>query len=323
MSKLPLTLACWDYDRVKPLMLKQVEPEGIALNLLPYAPDDSVWRMVRGQEYDASEMTMGTYVLLRSLGQAPYIAIPVFLARFFPHSGIFVNTKANIHEPADLRGKKVGAPQYQMTTAVWTKGILQHDYGVMPETINWYLGRAEVGLDLPPNIKWQLIPQGTGKMLADLLIEGELDALFMPRVPPKFKNGPPHIKQLFANPRQLEIEYYKRTGIFPIMHCVVIKESLYRENPWIAFSLYRAFCKARDICYEDLDQTLEGLKYMVPWLDMHMNDVRQILGKDFWPYGIKANRKVLETFIEYMLEQHLIKKKLSVEELFCETTLDT
>ena len=153
MSALPLTLACLDYDRVKPLMLKQVEPAGIDLNILSYSPDDSVWPMVRYQEFDASEMTLATYTILRTRGEAPYIGIPVFLSRAFPHGGIFVHEKAGIQKPQDLKGKRVASGQFQMSIAVWARGILQHDYGVDPKEIHWHTGRAEVGLALPPEIR--------------------------------------------------------------------------------------------------------------------------------------------------------------------------
>ena len=320
MSKLRLTLACLDYDRVKPLMTKAVEPAGIDLNVLPYSPDDSVWPMVRYQEFDASEMTLATYTMLQSKGEAPYIAIPVFLARTFPHSGIFVNTKAGIKEPKDLEGKKVASGQFQMSIAVWARGILQHDYGVDPKTIEWYTGRAEVGLTLPPEMKVTLFPPG--KMLADRLEDGEIDALIAPRVPPKFRKEHSHVKRLFPNPKEVELEYYKRTKIFPILHMVVIKEPVYEQHPWVASSLFRAFVKAKEICYQELSDTMEGLRYTVPWLDSYMEEVWKVMGQDFWPYGLKANRHVLKTYIQYLYEQHLIDRVIPAEELFAKNALD-
>lgn len=320
MSKLRLTLACLDYDRVKPLMTKAVEPAGIDLNLLPYSPDDSVWPMVRYQEFDASEMTLATYTMLLARKQAPFIAIPVFLARTFPHGGIFVNTKSGIKEPKDLEGKKVASGQFQMSIAVWARGILQHDYGVDLKTIEWYTGRAEVGLDLPPEMKVILFPPG--KTLADRLEDGEIDALIAPRVPPKFRMGHPHVRRLFPTPKAVELEYYKRTKIFPILHLVVIKASIYEEHPWVASSLYRAFLKAKELCYQDLSDTMEGLRYTVPWLDVYMEEIWELMGQDFWPYGLKANRHVLETYMQYLYEQSLIDRIISLEELFAKNALE-
>ncbi|MBI3988349.1 MAG: ABC transporter substrate-binding protein [candidate division NC10 bacterium] len=320
MAKLRLTLACLDYDRVKPLMLKVVEPAGIDLNILPYTPDDSVWPMVRFQEFDASEMTLATYTMLQAKGEAPYIAIPVFLARVFPHGGIFVNTKSGIEKPKDLEGKRVASGQYQMSIAVWARGILKQDYGVDLKAIDWYTARAEVGLDLPKEIKVTLFPPG--KMLPDRLEDGEIDALIAPRVPPKFRDQHPHVKRLFANPREVELEYYRRTGIFPILHMIVIKESVYEQYPWVASSLYRAFVKAKEVCYQDLKETMEALKYTVPWLDSYMDNLWKEMGQDFWPYGLKVNRHVIETYIHYLYEQHLVDRKLSPEELFAPNALD-
>jgi len=304
VSKLPLTLACLDYDRVKPLMLRQVEPAGIDLNILPYSPDDSVWPMVRYGEFDASEMTLATYAILRTRGEAPYIAIPVFVSRAFPHGAIFVHTKADIHQPQDLKGKRIGSGQFQMSIAVWARGILQHDYGVDPREVHWYTGRAEVGLNLPPDFKATLFPPG--KMLADRLEEGELDALI----------------RLFPDPKAIELEYFQRTRIFPMLHLIVIKQEVYDKHPWVASSLYRAFVQAKEICYRDLSETMERLRYTVPWLDSHVEDLWRTMGQDFWPYGLKANTHALETYIQYLSEQHLIDRKPAFEELFARNALD-
>ncbi len=320
MSKLPLTLACLDYDRVKPLMLRTVEPAGIDLNVLPYSPDDSVWPMVRYQEFDASEMTLGTYTVLRTRGEAPYIAIPVFLSRGFPHGAIFVHKKADIHQPQDLKGKRVGSGQFQMSIAVWARGILQHEYGVDPREVHWYTGRAEVGLDLSPEMRVTLFPPG--KMLPDRLEDGEIDALIAPTIPPKFRGDHPHVRRLFPDPKAVELEYYQRTRIFPILHLVVIKQEIYDKHPWVASSLYRAFVQAKEICYRDLSDTLERLRYTVPWLDTHVEELWKIMGQDFWPYGLKANQHVLETYVQYLSEQHLIGRKPAFEELFARNALD-
>jgi 4,5-dihydroxyphthalate decarboxylase len=320
MAKLRLTLACLDYDRVKPLMLKEVKPAGIDLNILPYSPDDSVWPMVRYQEFDASEMTLATYTILRVRGEAPYIAIPVFLARAFPHGGIFVHERAGIQQPRDLRGKRVASGQFQMSIAVWARAILQHEYGVDPKEIHWHTGRAEVGLKLPPEMQVTLLPPG--KMLADRLEDGEIDALIGPTVPPKFRGGHPHVRRLFPNPREVEREYFHRTRIFPILHTVVIKEAVYDKHPWVASSLYRAFVQAKETCYRDLSDTMERLRYTVPWLDFHVEDLWRTMGQDFWPYGLKSNRHVLETYIQYLYEQHLLDRRPAVEELFAPNALD-
>ena len=320
MSKLALTIACLDYDRVKPLMTRAVVPAGIDLNILPYSADYSVWPMIRHQEFDVSEMTLASYTVLCARGEAPFVGIPVFLARTFTHAGLFVNTKSGIRQPSDLHGKRVASGQYLMTFASWMRGILQNDYGVDLSKIDWRTGRPEAPLNLPPQMKVSLLPEG--KMLPDRLEAGEIDALIHPRIPDKFRNHD-FIKPMFPNARQLEVEYFQKTGVFPILHLVVIKRELYEKHPWVASSLMRAFVQARDICYRDLAETLEGIRYTVPWLDAHVQDVRQQLGgADFWPYGLKRNRQTLEMYVRYMQQQHFIEGPIAVEELFAANALE-
>lgn len=320
MSKLNLTLACLDSDRVKPLMTNAVEPAGINLNILSYSPDRSVWAMVQHQEFDASEMTLAIYARLRAKGQTPYIAIPVFLARTFPHGGIFVNNKTGIKEPKGLEGKKVACGQFQMTMAVWARGILQQEYGVDLKTINWYTRETEIGFDPPAEFNITVFPPG--KMLPDRLTDGEIDALILPRVPPQFRMGHPRITRLFPNYKDVEFDYFKRTKIFPILHTVVVKEKIYEQHPWVASSLFRAFVEAKEICYRDLSETMEGGRYTVPWLESYVEEIWKTMGKDFWPYGLQANHHALETYIRYLYEQHLIERPIPIEELFASNTVD-
>ena len=311
--RLRLTMACLDYDRVKPLMTGQVKPDGIDLNILTLPADYSVWPMIRHQEFDVSEMTLASYTVLRARGDAPYIGIPAFLARTFVHAGLFVNAKSGIREPKDLHGKRVASGQYLMTFAGWVRGILQNEYGVDLSKIDWRTGRPEAELRLPGEMRVSLLPDGPP--LPDRLEAGEIDALIAPRIPAKFR-AHPHVRPMFPDARAVELEYFKKTGVFPILHLVVIKESIYREHPWVASSLMRAFNEAKDVCYKDLAETLEGTKYTVPWLDSHLTDVRAQLGEDFWPYGVKRNRAALETYGRYLHQQHFVERPVAAEELF-------
>ncbi|MGH7890383.1 MAG: ABC transporter substrate-binding protein, partial [Thermodesulfobacteriota bacterium] len=295
MSKLKLTLACLDSDRVKPLMTKAVEPVGIELNVLPYSPDRSVWAMVKRQEFDVSEMTLAIYARLCASGQTPYIAIPVFLARTFPHGGIFVNKKAGIKEPKDLEGKKVACGQFQMTVAVWARGVLQEKYGVDLKAINWHTRENEIIFE--PPAEFNITVLSPGKALPDRLADGDIDALILPRVAPQFRVEHPHVMRLFPNYDDVELDYFTRTKIFPILHTVVIHEKIYDRHPWVASSLFRAFVEAKEICYRDLGETMEGSLYTVPWLERYIEKIWKTMGKDFWPYGLHANRHVLETYI--------------------------
>ncbi len=320
MSRLRLTLACLDYDRVKPLMTRAVEPAGIDLNILTYSADYSVWPMIRHQEFDVSEMTLGSYTVLRAMGDAPYTAIPVFLARTFVHAGLFVNANSGIRQPKDLEGKRVASGQYLMSFAVWVRGMLQHEHGVDLKSIEWRTARPEAAYGLPSTMKISLLPEG--KLLPDRLEAGEFDALIAPRIPPKFRGSHPTVRPLFADAFEVERAYYKRTGIFPILHVVVIKNSILAEHPWVASSLYRAFCDAKDVCYRDLAETLEGTRYTMPWLDNHTQHVREIMGDDFWPYGLKRNRATIDAYIQYLSEQHLLDRTISADDLFAPNTLD-
>lgn len=319
MSKLHLTMACLDYDRVKSLMTRAVEPDGIDLNILTLSADYSVWPMIRHQEFDVSEMTLASYIVLRARGEAPFIGIPAFLARTFVHAGLFVNTKSGIREPKDLHGKRVACGQYLMTFAGWMRGILQNEYGVDLSRIDWRTGRPEAELHLPPQMKVSLLPDG--KPLPDRLEAGEIDALIHPRIPEKFR-AHPHIKPMFADSRAVELEYFHKTGVFPILHLVVIKESIYHDHQWVASSLLRAFQQAKEICYRDLAETLEGVRYTIPWLDSHLSEVRQQLGADFWPYGLKRNRQTLDTYIRYLHQQHFLSNPIPAEELFAPNALE-
>jgi 4,5-dihydroxyphthalate decarboxylase len=320
MSKLRITLACLETDRVKPLMSRAVEPAGIDLNILPYSPDQSVWAMVRHQEFDAAEMTLAVYCRLRAAGNAPFIAIPVFLARTFPHGGIFVNAKAGIKEPKDLEGKRVACGQFQMTMAVWARGILQQDCGVDLGTFEWCTREAETGFEAPAGIKLKVFPPG--KTLPDRLADGEIDALILPRVPPQFRMGHSRVVRLFPDYQGAELDYFKRTKIFPILHTLVIKQELYKRQPWVASSLFRAFEAAKQRCYADLHETMEGGRYAVPWLEAHLEEIWRTMGEDFWPYGLEPNRHVLETYLGYLHQQRLIDKPLPVEELFAPNAQD-
>ena len=320
MSKLNLTLACLDSDRVKPLITKSVEPTGIDLNVLPYSPDRSVWAMVQHQEFDVSEMTLAIYARLRAKGQTPYIAIPVFLARTFPHGGIFVNKKSEIAKPKDLEGKKVACGQFQMTMAVWARGVLRQQYGVDLKTINWHTREPEIELEPPRQFNISVF--STGKSLPDRLVDGEVDALILPRVPPQFRSDHPHVNRLFHDYKAVELDYFIKTKIFPILHTLVIHERIYEQHPWVASSLFRAFVDAKEICYRNLSETMEGGRYMLPWLESYMEEIWEIMGEDFWPYGLEANRHALETYMRYLHEQHLTERHIPIEELFAPNTID-
>jgi len=318
MTRLPISLSCLDYDRVRALETGDVEPAGIDLTFVRNPPDESIWRMAEHGEFDAAEMTFATYLRLHAEG-ADLTALPVFLVRCFPHGGIFVSRASAIREPRDLEGRRVGLGEYRMSIAVWARGILHADYGLDLESVEWCTARPEPDLD-PGAMRVSLLPEGPP--LAERLQTGEIDALIVPRVPPAFRGATTAVTRLFPDPREVEREYFARTGIFPVLHLVVLRRSLHLEHPWVASSLYRAFTAAKDACYRELEQTMEGLRVTAPWFEHHLDDVRSLMSADYWAYGLEANRQALETFCRYAHEQHVISRPAALHELFAANAED-
>jgi 4,5-dihydroxyphthalate decarboxylase len=317
-----LTLACWDYDRTRALMDGSVAPDGIELVYLNQPVEETFFRMLRYREYDCSEMSLSSYVASLNSDNPPFIAIPAFPSRFFRHSCIFISAKSGIRQPADLKGKRIGVPEYQMTAPVWIRGILSDDYGVKITEVEHFSGGEEepgrdekLKLNLPSTIRLKPIPGD--KTLSRMLADGELDALVTARAPSTF---PEKAHRLFPNYREVEKEYYRRTKLFPIMHTVVIRRDVYTANPWVAQSLAKAFTEAKARAQKLYDQTA-ALPAMVPWLVAELEEARAEMGPDWWPYGLEPNRKVLETFLRYHHEQGLSKRRFTPEELFARETL--
>jgi 4,5-dihydroxyphthalate decarboxylase len=323
---LNLSFACPPYDRILPLIYGGAIPKGIHLNYLPMDVEEIFWRQLRNQEFDISESSFSSYVMLRSRGDDRFIAIPVFTSRVFRHSNIIVNTHKGIKTPEDLKGKIVGLPEYQITAVVWLRGILQDEYGVFPRDVHWRSGGQEtpgrkekIKLKLPPDIDQQPIPEG--KNLSQMLDDGELDAMISAREPLCFVNGSPNVAQIFENPRQVEEDYYRKTRIFPIMHTVILKRSIYERNPWIAVNLYKAFCEAKDLVLYNYSHK-EALFLTLPWYHDVIQRTRELIDEDWWPYGVGKNRHILDTFLRYHHEQGLSDRLMTVEDLFAPETLD-
>lgn len=327
VSKLKLTLACWSYDRTRALLDDRVRPDGIDLTYLALPVEETFFRMLRHREFDAAEMSLSSYVVSLSRAEAAFIAIPVFPSRFFRHSCIFVNVASGIKEPNDLIGKNVGTPEYQMTAPVWIRGILSDHHGVPVNSVTYYTGGEEepgrpekLALDLPADIKVTRI--GPQQTLSSMLANGEIDALYTARTPSSFHDGHGPVKRLFEDFQTVEREYFRRTGIFPIMHTVVIRRDVYARNPWVAQSLAKAFVAAQQEAYADLSQTA-ALNAMLPWLVAHLEETRRDMGYDYWPYGFEKNRDTLATFLRYSHEQGLSKQRFEPEQLFAPETLES
>ena len=324
-THLKLTLACGDYDRTRPLMDGTVRPEGIDLIFLSLTPEEIFWRMLRHKEFHVSEMSFSSYVLNCSRGNTDFIAIPVFISRMFRHSCIYVSVSSGIEQPKDLVGKRVGIPEFQTTAAVWARGILHHEFAVSPDQMVWVTGGLEqpgreekISLSLPASIR--ISPAPPGKILSRMLEHGEIEALISPRPPSSFSEGSRNVKRLFGNYREVEIRYYQKTKLFPIMHVIVIRRDVYNSHPWVAQSLFKAFCLARDLSYRNLAEA-SALHCTLPFLMSEFETTRRLMGEDFWPYELEKNRGEIDTFIQYALEQGLIDKRIEPEGLFTENTL--
>ena len=325
--KLRLTFACWDYERTRALADGTVRPEGIDLTYLNLPVEETFFRMMRGQEFDASEMSLSSYTASLHAPDPKFIAIPVFPSRFFRHSCIFVNTGSGIRRPEDLKGKKVGVPEYQMTAPVWIRGILSDEHGVKVTDYEHYWGGEEepgridkLKIDVPASIR--IRPIGDTKTLSAMIASGELDAMVTARAPSTFYEHPEKVQRLFPDYVAAEKDYYRRTKIFPIMHTVVIRRDVYEKNRWVAQALYKALAASKAKAMEMYNQTA-AMPAMLPWSVAHVEEAKRELGNDWWPYGLDANRHVLDTFLRYHHEQGLSKRRLKPEDLFARETLES
>jgi len=310
MHKLELTLACGRYDRTQPLIDGRVQPLGVDLTFLPLRPGETFWRMLNHGEFDASEMSLSSYTILRSEGDTRFIAIPVFPSRIFRHSALYVRADSRIERAEDLKGKRVGVGDYQMTAAVWVRGFLTHEYGVRPEDIAWVTGQPVRAIKAPDGVRLEPLPVGT--TLEAMLGRGDIDALITVMIPEGLGKT---VRRLFRDSRRVEVEYYKKTGIFPIMHTVVLKTSLYEQKPWLAVSLYHAFCRARELAYQSTYDT-NALTVSLPWIIDEVESTRGIFGPQIWDYSIDGSLPTLNALVAYLDEQKLSRRRMSVDELF-------
>src|SRR5712691_3971302 len=317
VSKLRLTLACWNYDRTRALLEDRVQPDGIDLNYLNIPVEETFFRMLRHKEFDAAEMSLSSYVISMFQPDRPFIAIPVFPSRFFRHSCIYVNAASGITAPKDLIGKRVGTPEYQMTAGVWIRGILSDEYDVPVNSVVYVTGGEEqpgrpekLPLDLPPDIRVERI--GPGQTLSSMLARGDIDALYAARMPSTFRSGDGAVKRLFEDFPAIERGYFGRTGVFPIMHTVVVRRDVYERDRWVAQSLVKALTEAKRACAATIYNTA-ALAYMLPWMNDEIESVRRLMGEDWWPYGLEPNRKTLETFLRYAAAQGIATRPPTVE----------
>lgn len=321
-----LTLAIGDYDRTRALADGSVGVRGVELAVVNLHPGELFARVVRDREFEVAELSLSTYLNLRARGDDGLIAIPVFPSRMFRHGYVFVHAGAGIARPEDLVGRTIGTEQWQLTAGLWLRGILEDDHGVAPEAMTWVIGGQErpgsherAAVEVPAGVRVEQ-PAG-GRALGDLLADGDLDALIAPHIPTRFRERHPGIARLWPDYPAVEAEWYRRTRLFPIMHVVVIRADVAGRRPELAAALFEAFCAAKRLARERLRFT-GTLATMVPWLIADVEATEALFGDRWWPYGVEANRRELETAVRYAVRQRIAVRPLSIAELFGPETLD-
>jgi 4,5-dihydroxyphthalate decarboxylase len=326
MAKLNLSVAVRDYDRTRPLSDGLVQIDGVDPVFMALGPEEIFFRAFRHAEFDICELSLSSFTVKTAQGDCPYVGVPAFVSRTFRHTAFYVRTD-RIKNPADLKGKKIGVPEYQLTANVWARAILQDDHGVKPADIHWIrgglveAGRLEkITITLPKDVKLEDAP--AGRTLSSMLESGEIDGFIGPRVPTPFERGHPHVGWLFPDPVAAAKDYFKRTGIFPIMHLVGVRRALVEQHPWLPAAVFKAFERSKAMALESLSDT-SSTKVTLPFVEERLREARALMGADFWSYGVEANRKTLETFLRHHHAQGLSSRLLKVEDLFHPTTFET
>ena len=321
------TMACQAYDRMQPLRDGTVAVGGAAINFLDLPVEETFFRMLKYREFDIAELSLSSYVLTLA-GGSPFVAVPVFPSRAFRHSGVYVRADSPLTDPAELAGAVVGVPEYQITAVVWIRGILAEHHGLPVSSVRYRTGgldepgRVEkLALRLPPGV--EVAPIAPTETLSQLLLDGTLDAVYTARNPGPFNTpGGGGIRRLFPDPAGMEAAYHARTGVFPIMHTLVIRREVYDQHRWLARELVKACEVAKRIGLAGIGETA-ALRYALPWLWAEVERTRAAMGDDWWPYGLEANRATLTTFLRYSHEQGLADRRYEPEELFAPETLSS
>ncbi|MEA2639073.1 MAG: 4,5-dihydroxyphthalate decarboxylase [Chloroflexota bacterium] len=316
MGDVHLTLACGNYDRTRALLDGTVKPEGIDLTTIAVPTPERMFRMIQNDEFDVCESSSAMFLAGFEAGRQ-WIGLPVFPHRRFRHGYVLVNTEKGIERPEDLRGKRMGIAVYTNSAAVWVRGFLQHDFGVAPEEITWITAADEEvpEWEAPPGVRIERAPAGT--RLQDWLVDGRIDAMMMPDLVEAFRDGSSSVRRLFPNFREVEEDYFRRTGFFPIMHIIIVRSAIIERYPWVGISMMKAFERSKQICFDYFrDQRKSSLAFFgAAW-----EEQRALMGPDAWPYTLERNRPTLEAMLEYAHEQGITRRGFTVDELFHPTT---
>ena len=326
MSQLQISIAMGDYDRNRALFDGRVQIDGCDPVYMLLSPEEMFFRAMRSRDFDITELSFSSYLVKHAQGDCPYIAVPVFLSRAFRHTSIYVR-KDRIHQPQDLKGKRVGIPEYQLTAIVWARSILQDDYGIRPEDVTWVRGGIDtpgrpekIKLNLPAGVHVEAAPEGT--TISQLLDAGEIDGFIAPRPPSGAALQNPHVGWLFDDPTAVAKDYYRRTGIFPIMHVVGIRKEIAAAHPWLPAAVFKAFNASKAAALELLADT-SATKVTLPFVEEQLKAAKDLLGEDFWSYGVQANRNTLQAFLKHHYAQGLSSRLVDVDELFHPSTYET
>jgi 4,5-dihydroxyphthalate decarboxylase len=324
MSKLNLSVAIGDYDRNRPLIDGAVQIDGVDPVFMKLPPEEIFFRAFRTEDFDICECSLSSFTVKTAAGTCPYVGVPAFVSRMFRHTSMYVRTD-RIEKPQDLKGKKVGIPEYQLTANVWARAILEDDFGVKPSDVTWvrggieHAGRPEkISINLPSDVRIEDAPEG--KTISELLAEGEIDGFMAPRAPTTL--GQPNVGWLFRDPVAAAKDYFKRTGIFPIMHLIGVRKTLAEKHPWLPAAVLKAFEQSKAVGLAHLIDTA-ATKVTMPFVEERMAETRELMGEDFWPYGLESNRKTLEVFLRHHHAQGLSSRLVKPEELFHPATHDS
>ena len=319
MAKLELSVAVGDYDRTRALIDGSVAIDGVDPIYMTLGPEEIFFRAFRAAEFDICELSLSSFTVKTAQNNCPYIAVPAFVSRAFRHTAIYVRTD-RVKKPEDLKGRKVGLPEYQLTANVWARALLEDDYGVKPSDIHWIRGGIEeagrpekLAIKLPPGVRLDNAPDGA--TISGLLEAGEIDGFIAPRPPTLVQKGHPNIGWLFSDPVAVAKDYYKRTGLFPIMHVVGIRRTLAEKHPWLPGAVFKAFEQAKAVGMEKLSDT-SATKVTLPFVEEALRNARALMGEDYWSYGVEKNRKVLDYFLAQHHAQGLSSRRVAVDELF-------
>ncbi|MDX1482880.1 MAG: 4,5-dihydroxyphthalate decarboxylase [Alphaproteobacteria bacterium] len=323
MPPLHINIATSDYDHIRDIALGRVPIEGTTFNYQIYPIEETFYRFVHYREWEVSEMSFGKFASIMSEPEPGIIGLPIFTARMFRQSSVYVRKDAGIETAADLRGKRVGVPEWAQTAAVYTRGWLTDDIGIPLSEIEWFQAglnepgrREQIELNLPDGCNLTPVPD---KSLKDMLEAGELDACFAARPPQGMEAPGSNIRPLFADGPAEEAAYFEHSGVFPIMHTVAIRGDVYAANPWLAQNLFKAFTRAREMSLARIFDR-QTSRFMVPWLVDYAEAKRAELGADYFPYGLEENRKTLEVYLRWCYEQGIAKRELTPDELFAPET---